>query len=981
MEKKEICDYLEKGLGLFPLRTEILNNKATIQDLESQIQSLQMMDKTANYELSILAPQIMRLKEKKSLEEEKEHLEKERTWLNRTKIEEEIKQIRDEISNFEKNAARLEEERKKITSTIEQLEDSIKESNANISALSQTILDEKVKEKNLDVEIDRWQSDKDNYGNKILRAKSKIKLLNAEEKRLTEDQKIVQAEIKKYKFELSILNQQRKSIMDEFNSHQKTRKKHQHIMAQYEKLKKEKNEIELKAKENQLEIDSIDKEVKKCMNDIRYLRQELEKDKWYLKDPQKNSMESLTQKRRKINYALEKLTNNIAELDKKNSGLDKEVEQLKSSVLMKELPKSQAILDLMREIKSRDLDVIGPIIDYIDFKSEITLAVDSILNKYVLNSFIAKNKQDFLLIHDLIKRTGARCNVYQPFSKNIRNYKTINKEEGVFGYLVDFITPISNHDEIKKVILSICRNTVLVNDRSIGYDFINKNNHRGRVVAIDGTVIRSYEYALESRASETRKTYSNPIEQKREVKRIQSELNENRQKIEEYRQQKIKLEKALDLLQDRLQKISSITFNYKNMTITINKKDHLLQKKAKLTEERSVYSSELNTVQDEIDSVQKKFPENFDEMDKFIDEFQDNIKELDSKIEVMNANLTNKAKEESRISLSLEKYMEDLENQIKKLENLEDELKSGNERLLDAINALGKVRDKIDKLSKEQQELSNNVLKVQETVQTEQNSLNSVTQSIDRLSIKIDFANAQIFDKQKLVDNITIEITELGENYVERTIEEVENDLRVVYEKLREYYDVTDQVLERKRELENQITRTAQKKSELEKEAKEAKKSANALQDQYFSSFKRHLVTIQNKINTRFDKIGINRNGLLSFTGEFENLGVDIDVQFEDTTRKLSSLSGGEQTLFAISLMLTLQNLNPSPLCIFDEAQMFLDKSNTESVSKLIKDVTESGVQFIMITPNAANSLLELADSVLGIAKNGSEEVSTVISL
>ncbi len=717
------------------------------------------------------------------------------------------------------------------------------------------------------------------------------------------------------------------------------------------------------------------------MNEIRYLRQELEKDKWYLKDPEKTSMNSLTQQKRKINGALEKLSQNTSKLEEENQELDKQVEQLKSSLLMKELPKSTAILNLMKEIQSRNLDVIGPIIDFIEFKEEITLAVDSILSKYVLNSFIAKNKQDFYLVHDLIKRTGARCNVYQPFSKEIQNYHPVKEEEGVYGYLVDFIKPLSHHDAINKVLVSIIRNTVLVNDRSIGYDFIKQNDHRGRVVAMDGTVIRSYEYVMESRASESRKTYSNPIEQKREVKNLQTQIMENRKKIEEYRQKKSKLEQALELLQKRLQKIDSVTFNYKKMTITINKKDNLLQQKAKLTEQKNFLNSELDSVQVEIDDVQKNFPKNFDEMDKFSDEFQTTIKELDSKIEVLNATLTSKAKEENRYALNIEKFGIDLETHSAKLEKFENELKTGNSRLLEAINELGKVHDSIDKITKEQQKLSDSILKIQEVIQTEQHSLNSITQAIDRVQMKIEIANAQIYDKQKMVESITIEVSELGENYQERTIEEVENDLRVIYEKLREYYDVTDQLLERKQELEDQLVRTAEKKTELDKEVTEAKKAVDTLQGQYFSLFQGHLQTIQSNIYERFQKIGINRKGILSFTGEFEKLGVDIHVQFEDTSRKLSSLSGGEQTLFAISLMLTLQNLNPSPLCIFDEAQMFLDKSNTENVSKLIKDVTESGVQFIMITPNAANSLLELADSVLGITKNGSEEVSTVIPL
>ncbi|MHA1112189.1 MAG: hypothetical protein ACTSRE_13865, partial [Promethearchaeota archaeon] len=96
--------------------------------------------------------------------------------------------------------------------------------------------------------------------------------------------------------------------------------------------------------------------------------------------------------------------------------------------------------------------------------------------------------------------------------------------------------------------------------------------------------------------------------------------------------------------------------------------------------------------------------------------------------------------------------------------------------------------------------------------------------------MKIEIANAQIYDKQKMVESITIEVSELGENYEERTIEEVENDLRVIYEKLREYYDVTDQLLDRKQELEDQLIRTAEKKSELDKEVNEAKKSVDTLQ-------------------------------------------------------------------------------------------------------------------------------------------------------
>ncbi|MBN2157346.1 MAG: chromosome segregation protein SMC [Candidatus Lokiarchaeota archaeon] len=981
MEKMQICDYLERGLGLHPLREEIIENKTTINDLDNQIKSLNLMDKSAKYEIGLLAPQVVRLKEKKELEIQREQFEKERTWLNRVMILEEIKNIRTEIGNYEQNIDSLEDDKEKIEGTIQNLEAMIKENTTIITELSQTLLDEKVKERNLDAEISRWQSDKDNLADKILRAKSKIKLLTAEKQRFTEEQKICLSEIKKYKFEFSVLQEQRKALMDEFESHQRTKKKFHDIMEYYENLKKKKSEIEYKTKENDLQLEAIERDIKNSMSEIRYLKQELEKDKWFLQEPEKNTLESLNKKKQKIFFALEKLSQNISQKENENRDLEKQLEHLKSSVLMKEMPKSQNLINLIQEIQTRNLDVIGPIIDFIEFNPEISLAVDSILSKYVLNSFIAKNKQDFMLVHDLIKRTGARCNIYQPFDREIRSYKEIVKEDGVFGYLSNFITPLSHHDDVKKVLVSICRNTVLVNDRSVGYDFINQHNHKGRVVALDGTVIRSYEYVLESRASDSGKSYSNPIEQKRAVKKLHDQLMENRGKIDEYRQQFTKLERASKLYEERLQKINIITYNYKKLTITINKKDSLLETKSNLIANSDSFLEKLNSIQNEIIQVQEKLPANLDEMDAFIEEFQVKFEGLDNKIQEMNNNLTNKTQEENLYTLKIENYSTELKAHEMELEKYEDKLKSGNTRMLQAINELERLRNSIESITREQLTLNDKNIKIQEVIQTEHDNLNSIIQTIDRIKIKIEYSEAQIYEKQKMVDNISIEVAELGKDYQERSVEEVENDLKVIYEKLRDYYDVTDQILERKKELEQQLKRSAQKKKQLEIEIKEAHISVEKLQEQYFSLFRGHLRTIENNINSRFQKIGINRKGSLNLTDKFEALGVDIHVHFNEASRSLSTLSGGEQTLFAITLMLTLQNLNPSPLCIFDEAQMFLDKSNTENVSKLIKDVTDNGVQFIMITPNASSTLVDLADCVLGIAKNGSEEVSTVIPL
>jgi hypothetical protein len=91
------------------------------------------------------------------------------------------------------------------------------------------------------------------------------------------------------------------------------------------------------------------------------------------------------------------------------------------------------------------------------------------------------NKDNFLLVHDLIKKYKAKCNVFQPLQQEIQKLEPleVNVKEGIYGYLANFIKPIIRHNEIKKLIYSICRNTVLVSDKSVGYDLINLQGHKG----------------------------------------------------------------------------------------------------------------------------------------------------------------------------------------------------------------------------------------------------------------------------------------------------------------------------------------------------------------------------------------------------------------------------------------------------------------------------------------------------------------------
>ena len=984
METKQICDFFELGLGLKNLKVEIIGRKEKITEMENKIKSLDSIKDSASYELELLKPKLIRLEAKQKLLVIKEKLDKESLYLNRSNLKREIEKLKTEIDKANVNKEITIKQKENLEIAIDVLEKSLTNLKKDYDINSESILQKTVEEKNISEKIEEWQQGKDDKANLILDYRTKIKDFKTNLEIIQKDYDLIEMEIDKYRFELEVVNNTRKSLMEEFKKNELLRKKYLNITGEFDELKKKTSDIKLDYDKNQLKIDNLEENIEENMDRIKQLRQELDKDKWFIVDPDKYSHESIEKQRNKIRLGLEKLELMIKNKEFENKHLEKKLEDLKSSVLMKELPKSRAMENLIKEITGRGLDVIGPIIDLIDFDPRIGPAVDSILNKFVLNSFITKSKNDFLLVHDLIKQSGTKCNVYQPFKIEIKPLPPIQKDKdlGIYGYLTDFIKTIKHEDFVKKVIYSICRDTVLVKDKGIGYDFINNYGHRGRVVALDGTVIRTYKYVMESRSSEKTRDYKNPLEQKRKLENMSSEIRENRTSLNELEKKKLKIGTAYNTVQARLRNINSLHFNFRKLTIIINKKNRLISSKRDLVEIKNNLGRKLNILKTQITDLKTRLPTNFEEIDEFFLAFKQKSDDIDEKSEKINSTIIDKEKEKYNYEMKLSLIKQKLDESIINIEELEAEFNENDSKILEMIKLVSEFKDAISKLKEKRSEIQEKQKGIIISIKNEDDRLKETKDEISRITISIENIFAQIYQKKKILNEIKVNITELGDNYQERTIEEVNNDLNVIIEKLRRYYDVSDELLKKNEELKEKIQKISQKKRDLNTEIEEASKAENLLEVEFFKKFNKNLRGIENNINTRFEDVGINRKGKFNLIGDFDDLGIEILVNFNnDVERKISSLSGGEQTMFAISLMLTLQELNPSPMCIFDEAQMFLDNENSDEVAKLIKNVTKKGIQFVIILPDASKTILKLADSVIGIAKNGKTDVSTVIEL
>jgi chromosome segregation protein len=97
--------------------------------------------------------------------------------------------------------------------------------------------------------------------------------------------------------------------------------------------------------------------------------------------------------------------------------------------------------------------------------------------------------------------------------------------------------------------------------------------------------------------------------------------------------------------------------------------------------------------------------------------------------------------------------------------------------------------------------------------------------------------------------------------------------------------------------------------------------------------------------------------------------GLIIKAQPKDKkAQRLESLSGGEKSLTALSLIFAIQQYQPSPFYLLDEVDMFLDAINAEAVANLIKKNTELA-QVVQITLRKVT--LAKADHRYGVTMQG----------
>src|SRR3989344_9658336 len=146
-----------------------------------------------------------------------------------------------------------------------------------------------------------------------------------------------------------------------------------------------------------------------------------------------------------------------------------------------------------------------------------------------------------------------------------------------------------------------------------------------------------------------------------------------------------------------------------------------------------------------------------------------------------------------------------------------------------------------------------------------------------------------------------------------------------------------------------------------------------------YSTFMKTFRAINSFFSRNFSKLSAKGVAYLEIENK-ENLfegGINITVKLgKGKYFDINSLSGGEKTLVALSLLFAIQEYSPYQFYVLDEIDAALDKRNSERLAVLLNQYMKSG-QYIIITHNDA--VILNSQLLYGVSMH--EGVSKIISL
>jgi len=373
-----------------------------------------------------------------------------------------------------------------------------------------------------------------------------------------------------------------------------------------------------------------------------------------------------------------------------------------------------------------------------------------------------------------------------------------------------------------------------------------------------------------------------------------------------------------------------------------------------------------------------------------IDEYNKELKEYESKIYVkrVDANsMLELVRSKKDISNNLNIEINKLDNELKDIENISNN-NSDNEEL-ELVSKYYKIQDEIANMNKES-----------EILKLERDKINKDILEIESIS-KND--NVHIAKLERELRDSEIKSSKL-EVRIDNILNSLNEDYSMTYGEARDKYKLEgnpDEVRKEVSEIKNIIKdigivnlgaieeyeRVSTRYNFLMKQKEDLNKAEDTLLEiinDMDSIMKDKFVSTFEEIRLEFKKVfrelfkGGNADIYMTDPDNVLETGIEMEATPPGKNlRNIQSLSGGERTFTAISLLFAILNVRPVPFCLFDEVEAALDEANVDAFGEYL-DKYRDKTQFIIITHK--KKTMEFINTLYGITMQESG-VSKLVSV